>query len=244
MLFVTPAWIPRPQGLRSSKHLWATKLASKMTPLFVGSFFCQLMACTSVPPSPPPATGPTITVYQVNSHPAVAQLNYEQIANIGIDCNNKEYIMTVLESRVGRTPQQPEQLPQEQRRLNTVARVKMWSIRTYCPGTYTGPVAVSDARFNPQTLPERSEERFESRTTAMPNGHIETYRKSVRIEEPGIELRQVRLGEVVREEHLLPIRLPALTYNQTTCRWFKDVAQFTVIACQIQSNVWQVVDKF
>lgn len=215
-----------------------------MTPIFVGSFFCSLTACTSLPPSQPQAVGPTITVYQVNSHPAVTQLNYDQIANIGIDCNNKDYITGILESRVGKLPQQPEQLPSDQRRLNSVARVKIWSLRTYCPGIYNGPVITSNAKFNPQTLPERFEERFESRTTAMPNGQIESYRKSVRVEEPGIELKQVRLGEIVREEHLLPIKLPALTYNQTHCRWFKDVAQFTVIACQLQTNVWQVVDKF
>jgi len=244
MSFVTLAWTQRLRAQQSRKHLWATKLVSKMTPLFVGSFLCQLTACTSLPPAAPVQSGPAITVYQVNSHPAVTQLNYEQIANIGIDCNNKENITNVLESRVGKMPQQPEQLASDQRRLNNVARVKIWSLRTYCPGTYNGPVVTSDARFAPQALPERFEERFESRTTAMPNGQIETYRKSVRVEEPGIELKQVRLGEIVREEHLLPIKLPSLTYNQTQCRWFKDVAQFTVIACRIQTNVWQVVDKF
>jgi hypothetical protein len=244
MLFVTLAWTRKLRALQLNKRSWATSLASKMTPLFVGSFFCQLTACTSLPPAPPVQNGPAITVYQVNSHPAVSQLNYEQIASIGIDCNNRDNITAVLESRVGKLPQQPEQLSAEQRRLNSVARVKLWSLRTYCPGTYTGPVVTSDAKFTPQALPERFEERFESRTTAMPNGQIETYRKSVRVEEPGIELKQVRLGEIVREEHLLPIKLPNLTYNQMTCRWFKDVAQFTVIACRIQTNVWQVVDKF
>lgn len=95
-------------------------------------------------------------------------------------------------------------------------------------------------------LPERMEERFETKTTKLPDGRIETWQRSTRVEEPGVELKQVRIGELVRENHLSPhpVIQKEFVYLQSRCRWFRDLIQHQVIACQVQSNVWQVIDKF
>lgn len=95
-------------------------------------------------------------------------------------------------------------------------------------------------------LPERMEERFETKTIKLPDGRIETWQRSTRVEEPGVELKQVRIGELVRESHLSPhpVIQKEFVYLQSRCRWFRDLIQHQVIACQVQPNVWQVIDKF
>lgn len=188
----------------------------------------------------------TVTIVQVNNNPMANRLTYEQINSIGLDCNNKDYIFTVLEQRVGKVAIQPETLSMENQQINRAARVKIWALRTYCPGNYTGPIVTHQGNLNTQALPDRAEEQFESKVTRHSNGQIETRTTSTRVEEPGLEIKQVALGQLVREQHLLPLptKLPDFTYNQFQCRWFKDLAQFNVIACQVQHNVWQVVDKF
>ena len=102
------------------------------------------------------------------------------------------------------------------------------------------------AQAQTTVLPERFEERFESTTTKQPNGRVEVYQKSTRVEEPGVELKQVRIGELVRISHMSPhpVIQEEFVYLQTRCRWFRDLVQYQVIACQVQPNVWQVVDKF
>lgn len=187
-----------------------------------------------------------VTIIQLNNQPAVNNLSYEQINSIGIDCNNKEYITAVLEARVGKVPIQPETLPLESQKINSAARVKIWALRTYCKGNYTGHIVTNQGNLNTQALPDRSEEYFESKVVKHNSGKIESTTTSTRVEEPGLEIKQVVLGQLVREQHLLPLptKLPDLTYNNLQCRWFKDLAQYNVIACQVQRNVWQVVDKF
>jgi len=95
-------------------------------------------------------------------------------------------------------------------------------------------------------LPERFEERFETKTIRHSNGRDETYQQSIAVEEPGVELKQVRIGDIVRAGHLNPHPVidKEFTYMQSRCRWFRDLIQYQVIACQLQPNVWQVIDKF
>jgi hypothetical protein len=95
-------------------------------------------------------------------------------------------------------------------------------------------------------LPERYEEKFESGVTRYGNGTVQTYSRSTRVEEPGVELRQVRIGDLVRENHLSPhpVVKQDFVYMQSRCRWFRDLIQYQIIACQVQPNVWQVIDKF
>ena len=107
-------------------------------------------------------------------------------------------------------------------------------------------ISAAPAFAQTTVLPERFEERFETNVTKHPSGRIETYHKSTRVEEPGVELKQVRIGELVREAHLSPhpVVRNEFVYMNARCRWFRDMIQFQVIACQVQPNVWQVVDKF
>lgn len=97
-----------------------------MSSKFVSGLCVALLACSSV-------TAQVITIYQVQSHPLVNQLTVEQINSLGLNCNNKDYLITTLENRVGNQPINPEQLAQEHRRLNAAARSKIWQLRTYCP---------------------------------------------------------------------------------------------------------------
>jgi hypothetical protein len=103
-----------------------------MTVGFVASYFCQLLACTTPTPVPAQVPAQSITVYQVNSSPALTQLTIDQINSIGLNCNQKDYVIQLLENRVGNQAVQPEQLNLEQRKLNAAARSKIWQLRTYC----------------------------------------------------------------------------------------------------------------
>jgi hypothetical protein len=95
-------------------------------------------------------------------------------------------------------------------------------------------------------LPERFEERFEIRTIRHSDGRVEVHKQTTAVEEPGVELRQVRIGDIVRAGHLNPhpVIKDEFVYMQSRCRWFRDLVQYQVIACQLQPNVWQVIDKF
>lgn len=215
---------------------------------FVAGLVCNaFMACgPKVQPPQHQLQQGGVTIVQTNNQPNLNNLSYEQINSIGLDCNNKDYIFTVLENRVGKVAIQPETLSYENQKINSAARVKIWALRTYCKGNYHGHVVTNQGNLNTQALPERAEEQFESKTIKHSNGRVETQLKSTRVEEPGLEVKQVVLGQLVREQHLLPLptKLPDLTYNNLQCRWFKDLAQYNVIACLVQNNVWQVVDKF
>ena len=98
---------------------------------FAVGLLCKLMLACGVT-TPAPSTNPGVTIYQVNTHPAVTQLTYDQIANVGIDCGQRDRTIQVLENRVGTQPLMPESLPPDQRRLYAVTRSKIWQLRTYC----------------------------------------------------------------------------------------------------------------
>ena len=74
------------------------------------------------PPRPP--TNPNVIIYQdrPDSIP-VQQVTFNAIANIGLDCNKKDLIIEYIESHVP---------PNAERRLNAIARTKVWQLRTYC----------------------------------------------------------------------------------------------------------------
>ena len=98
----------------------------------LASWLCNLaMACGSG--NGPVQTTPGVTVYQINSHPALTQMSVDQIKQIGLDCNQKDYTISVLENVAGNRPVNPEQLTADARQLNAVARSKIWQLRTYCP---------------------------------------------------------------------------------------------------------------
>jgi hypothetical protein len=98
----------------------------------LASWLCNLaMACGSG--NGPVQVNPAVTVYQINSHPALTQMSIDQIRQIGLDCNQRDYTISVLENITGNRPVNPEQLTADARQLNAVARSKIWQLRTYCP---------------------------------------------------------------------------------------------------------------
>ena len=105
---------------------------------FVAGIVCTLInGCGPqfgyAPPQPP--TNPNVIVYydrgpKVNQ--AVQAVDFQQIANIGLDCRKKHVITAFIESKVGNQPRHPEHLNDYDRRLNAVARSKIWQLRTHC----------------------------------------------------------------------------------------------------------------
>ena len=94
---------------------------------WIAGMVCNLLqGCGPVngyePPRPP--TNPNVIVYQVrpDSIP-VQQVTFNSIASIGLDCNQKDLIINYIESHV---PANAD------RRLNAIARTKVWQLRTYC----------------------------------------------------------------------------------------------------------------
>lgn len=194
------------------------------------------------------STAPGVTVYHLpGNHPIAQQLTLDRVKQIGLNCKDKDAITGYLQQHVGTEPRQPERLSVEEQRINSAARTKIWQLRTYC-GTPVGvtPVPTSSSSINSQSLPARYTERFETSTIKQPDGSIQTTARSDRVEEPGLELKQVAIGELVRPEHLrtFPVKMPRFVYNLSACTWYLDLAQYRVIACEIKPNVLQVVDKF
>lgn len=104
-----------------------------------------------------------------------------------------------------------------------------------------------------QRLEGRSECRYEQRTETLPNGRVQNYAKEVCVEEPAVEIQRLQIGNVVRIGQLKPhpVITQEFAYKQTRCRWFaetdtsqRDLVQYQGIACEVQPNVWRVIDKF
>jgi len=73
-----------------------------------------------------------VEVLRVSNYPTLLQMNYDQIRNIGLSCDQKDLIIAALESQVGNQPRMPETLIGDVRRVNAIARSKIWQLRTYC----------------------------------------------------------------------------------------------------------------
>ena len=92
--------------------------------------------------------------------------------------------------------------------------------------------------------------RLLSRVSA---NNINVEQDMVCTDEPEIQIRKVSVGEHVKESELKPHpNFPKqFEYRGTACRWFiepegrvGDLISKQGIACQIQDNDWQVVDKW
>jgi len=100
---------------------------------FIFGIVCKaLTACQPAVAPPRPPSTPNVIVYQQVGHPALTQLSIDEVSKIGLDCNQKDKTIQILETRVSGLGVDPEQLPQDQRKLNSVARSKIWQLRTYC----------------------------------------------------------------------------------------------------------------
>lgn len=104
-----------------------------------------------------------------------------------------------------------------------------------------------------QKLEPRSECTFHSQSTVTSQGTITTTQIERCVEEPGVEIAKLRIGDTVRASQLPkhPVIDIDFYYRQTKCRWFaqaqsvqKDLVQYQGIACLIQPNVWRIIDKF
>ena len=105
-----------------------------MNSLIAGMICNLLQGCGPVngyePPRPP--TNPNVIVYQVRPDSVpVQQVTFDSIANIGLDCNKKDLIINYIETNVPNRGT-VEQLSDSERKLNAVARIKIWQLRTYC----------------------------------------------------------------------------------------------------------------
>ena len=102
---------------------------------FVAGLVCNLLqgcgpAGGYAPPQVP--TNPNVIVYQVRADSIpVQQVTFNSIANIGLDCNKKDLIINYINANVPNRGT-VEQLSDSERRLNAVARTKIWQLRTYC----------------------------------------------------------------------------------------------------------------
>jgi len=114
-------------------------------------------------------------------------------------------------------------------------------------------VACLASTVDAQTLEGRTECRYERNTEQTANGSISTYQRERCVEEPGQTVRQVRIGDLVREswvrEH--PVIKQDFAYRGNRCRWFlesgtakRDLVQYQGIICEVQPNAWRVIDKF
>lgn len=73
------------------------------------------------------------------------------------------------------------------------------------------------------------------------------------IEEPPVEVKKVKIGDLVRLEHVQahPVIRQEFMYRGATCRWFiepgtqgRDLVAYQGIVCQANPTVWRVIDKF
>ena len=91
-------------------------------------------------------------------------------------------------------------------------------------------------------------------TTKNINGHeVVTEQSNTCIEEPPVEVKKVRIGDLVRLEHVQthPVIYQPFIYRGTQCRWFiepgtqnRDLVAYQGIVCQVNPAVWRVIDKF
>jgi len=104
-----------------------------------------------------------------------------------------------------------------------------------------------------ETLQGRTECDYQVQTEKFSDGKIKTYQKEKCIEEPGQTVRQVYLGQLVRETWVSrhPVIDQYFNYRGNRCRWFlesgaaeRDLVQYQGIICEVQPNAWRVVDKF
>jgi len=103
-----------------------------------------------------------------------------------------------------------------------------------------------------QTLEGRTECRYESGTERTDRGIVD-YQRERCVEEPGQTVRQVRIGDLVRESWVRqhPVIKQDFAYRGNRCRWFlesgtaqRDLVQYQGIICEVQPNAWRVIDKF
>jgi hypothetical protein len=85
-------------------------------------------------------------------------------------------------------------------------------------------------------------------------GRMSVEQNMVCTDQPVIQVRSVKRGEMVRESEVRPHPYfpKPFAYRTATCRWFiepevhpgRDLLQRQGIICQTNGNEWQVIDKW
>lgn len=104
-----------------------------------------------------------------------------------------------------------------------------------------------------QKLEPRSDCTYQTETTVNNQGQVTTKQVERCVEEPGIDVPKLKIGDIVRNNQLLqhPVIKIDFYYRGVKCRWFaqanstqNDLVQYQGIACEVQPNVWRIIDKF
>lgn len=105
---------------------------------FVASWVCgAIHACQPAYMPPRIPQNPQVTIYHTVEGPHLTtindQLTFDQIVKIQLRCDQKQLIINAIEKTVGTRPVEPELLSSTQQQLYSVARSKIWQLRTFCP---------------------------------------------------------------------------------------------------------------
>lgn len=104
-----------------------------------------------------------------------------------------------------------------------------------------------------QVLDALTQCRYETQTDKRANGTVSSTAKETCVDESSVVIKQLRIGDVIREMQAQPhpVIKQDFMYRGNQCRWFveagtaqRDLVQYQGIICQIQPNVWRVIDKF
>lgn len=104
-----------------------------------------------------------------------------------------------------------------------------------------------------QTLEPRSRCDYEKQTNRIDNTVVSTVERETCVEEPGASVSPVKIGDLIRPDYVQPhpVIKDTFRYQNARCRWFvqtntsnRNLIQYQGIACEIQTNVWRVIDKF
>lgn len=104
-----------------------------------------------------------------------------------------------------------------------------------------------------EIVPGYEECKYRAVTKNVGGQDIIAEQSSTCIEEPPVEVRKVRIGDLVRLEQVQPhpVIRQQFVYRGAVCRWFmepdtqgRDLVTYQGIVCQTTPAVWRVIDKF
>jgi hypothetical protein len=175
-----------------------------------------------------------------------------------MSCQDMGYVVKFLESEISDQSFDPDRLKREARRLNSVTRSRLWHTRMICgglEGANNSAVSELDKSVTGHKVDLDSSSRcyFESGRKQQGNT-VKEYKSEHCVDEPGVQVRRVNLGEVIREgavaSHTV---IPSyFQYKNQNCRWFQennvhsgDAVTYQGIICETSTkSAWQVIDKF
>ena len=175
-----------------------------------------------------------------------------------MSCTDMKYVVKFLESEISDQSFDPDKLKREARRLNSVTRSKIWHTRMVCGGLEGAnnsdlPDVNKTVSGHSVNLDSSSRCFFESGKVQQ-GSQVKEYKTEHCVDEPGVSVRRVKLGEIVREgtvaEHSV---IPGyFNYKDQKCRWFQennvhsgDAVTYQGVICETSTkSAWQVIDKF